>query len=100
MRGEGKLPEQFERKVSLAGSNGCALNALMLSAALGFTEKLAKKQIVEEILPKQLVLLQVVNAKHRKRCQKKKIPGRKLPLLFSFCFSLKSTSNIGKKGVD
>lgn len=90
MRGEGKVPEQFERKVSLAGSNGCALNALMLSAALGFTEKLAKKQIVEEILPKQLVLLQVANlfnAKHRKRCQKKKkIPGRKLPFFFLFVF--------------
>lgn len=39
-RDEGKLPEQFERKMSLADRNGCALNALVRSAALGFTAEM------------------------------------------------------------
>lgn len=39
VRDEGKLPGQFERKMSLADRNGCALSALVLSAALGFTSE-------------------------------------------------------------
>lgn len=40
LRDEGKLPEQFERKMSLSDRNRCALHALVLSAALGFTSEM------------------------------------------------------------
>lgn len=45
---------------------------LPLVSLLRCPDKLAKKQVFEELLPKQLVFLQVTNTKHRKRHEKKK----------------------------
>lgn len=96
MRGEGKLPEQFERKVSLAGSSGCApsgcaFSALMLSAALvslvRFSGNLLKSIFLKKSYPSSLSCCKLpMQSTERDAKNPNKFPGRKLPFLLLFVF--------------
>lgn len=91
MRGEGKLPEQFERKVSLADSSGCAFSTLILNAALvslvRFPENSLKSRFLKKSYPSSFSCCKLPMQSTGRDARKiKKIPERKLPFFLLFVF--------------